>query len=43
MDFCLTENDIPGSSLSDRRPSELKKNDSVPFWLKCRSDCAEGL
>ena len=37
----LAENDIPGSSLSGRRPSE--KNDELRFWLKCRNDSAKGL
>ena len=38
----LTENDIPGSSLNGRKPSELK-NDELRFWLKCRNDSAKGL
>jgi len=38
----LTENDIPGSSLNGRKPSELK-TDELRFWLKCRNDSAEGL
>ena len=42
MDDRLTENDIPGSSLSDRRPSELK-NDELRFWLKYRNDSVKGL
>ena len=42
MNYRLTENDIPGSSLSGRRPSELK-NDELRFWLKCRNDSAKGL
>jgi len=42
MDDRLTENDIPGSSLSGRRTSELK-NDELRFWLKCRNDSAKGL
>ena len=42
MNYRLTENDIPGSSLSGRRPSELK-NDELWFWLKCQNDSAKGL
>jgi len=42
MDDRLTENDIPGSSLSGRRTSELK-NDELRFWLKCWNDSAKGL
>lgn len=38
----LTENDIPGSSLNGRKPSELK-TDELRFWLKCRNDSAKGL
>jgi len=38
----LTENDIPGSSLNGRKPSELK-TDKLRFWLKCRNDSAKGL
>ena len=29
------ENYIPGSSLSARVSSVLKKNDELRFWLKC--------
>ena len=42
MDDRLTENDIPGSSLSGRRPSELK-NDELRFWLECWNDSGQGL
>ena len=38
----LTENDIPGASLGDRNPSQLKTED-LRFWLKCRGDTAKGL
>jgi len=38
----LTENDIPGSSLCDRKPEELK-NEELRFWLKCRGDSGKGL
>lgn len=40
MDDRLTENDIPGSSLSDRRPSELKNDE---LRLKYRNDSVKGL
>lgn len=39
MDYRLTENDIPGFSLSGGRPSELKNDER----LKCRNDSAIGL
>ena len=42
MNDRLTENDISGSFLSDRRPSELK-NDELRFWLKYRNNSAKGL
>lgn len=38
----LLEEDIPGSSLSGRKPEELK-NQELIFWLKCRGDNAKGL
>lgn len=38
----LTENDIPGASLGDRNPSQLKTED-LRFWLECRGDTAKGL
>lgn len=41
-DSSLTEDDIPGASLLDRKPSELK-NEELKFWLRCRGDPAKGL
>ena len=38
----LTEDDIPGSSLSGRNPASLK-NPELRFWLKCRGDSCKGL
>ena len=38
----FTEEDIPGSSLSGRKPSVLK-NPELKFWLKCRGDSCKGL
>lgn len=38
----LTENDIPGSSLSGRNPESLK-NPELRFWLKCRGDSCKSL
>jgi len=38
----LTEDDIPGASLSGRKPSELK-NEELKFWLRCRGDPGKGL
>ena len=38
----LTEEDIPGSSLSGRNPSALK-NTELKFWLRCRGDSCKGL
>ena len=38
----FTEDDIPGSSLNGRDPSELK-NPELKFWLKCRGDNCKGL
>lgn len=38
----LTEEDIPGSSLSGRKPSTLK-NAELKFWLHCRGDSCKGL
>ena len=38
----LTEEDIPGSPLSGRKPSVLK-NPELKFWLKCRGDSCKGL
>ena len=38
----LTEEDIPGSSLSGRKPSTLK-NAELKFWLRCRGDSCKGL
>ena len=40
--FFLTEEDIPGSSLSVRKPSTLK-NSELRFWLRCRGDSCKGL
>ena len=44
--FCgprlLSEEDIPGSSLSGRKPSVLK-NSELKFWLQCRGDSCKGL
>lgn len=46
MDFIgprlLTEEDIPGSSLSGRKPSALK-NSELKFLLRCRGDSCKGL
>ena len=42
MSVVVSESDIPGSSLNERNPSELK-NDAFRFWLKCRDDPAKGL
>ena len=33
----LVEEDVPGSSLNGRTPSELKAKE-LQFWLKCRGD-----
>ena len=38
----LTEEDIPGSSLSGRIPASLK-NAELKFWLQCRGDKCKGL
>ena len=38
----LSEDDISGSSLSGRKPEELK-NQELLFWLKCRGDNGKGL
>ena len=38
----LSEDDILGSSLSGRKPEELK-NQELLFWLKCRGDNGKGL
>lgn len=38
----LSEDDIPGASLSGRNPS-LLKTDELRFWLKCRGDRGKGL
>ena len=38
----LTEDDIPGSSLNGRDPSQLK-NSELKFWLQCRGDSCKGL
>ena len=38
----LCENDVPGSSLGGRNPSQLE-NDELRFWLKCRGDNGKGL
>jgi hypothetical protein len=44
--FCgprlLSEEDIPGSALSGRKPSALK-NSELKFWLQCRGDSCKGL
>ena len=42
MSLELCEDDIPGSSLGGRNPSQLK-NEELRFWLKCRKDPAKGL
>ena len=42
LPFSLTEDDIPGSSLSGREPSTLK-NSELRFWLRCRGDSCKGL
>ena len=42
MSVVLSESDIPGSSLNERNPSELK-NDELRFLLKCRDDPGKGL
>ena len=39
---CLTEDDIPGSSLNGRDANRLK-NSELKFWLKCRGDSCEEL
>ena len=41
MSSVLCENDVPGSSLDGRNPSQLK-NDELRFWLKCRGDNGKG-
>ena len=38
----LTEEDIPGASLSGRLPSQLKIEE-LKFWLLCRGDSCKGL
>ena len=38
----LSEDDIPGSPLSGRKPEELR-NQELLFWLKCREDNGKGL
>jgi len=38
----LNKEDIPGSSLAERNPAQLK-NEELRFWLKCRNDPAKGL
>jgi hypothetical protein len=43
--FCgprlLSEEDIPGSVLSGRKPA--LKNSELKFWLQCRGDSCKGL
>ena len=38
----LSEQDIPGTSLSGRPPAQLKVKE-LRFWLKCRGDSGKGL
>jgi hypothetical protein len=38
----LSEQDIPGTSLNERPPAQLKV-EKLRFWLKCRGDNAKGL
>jgi len=38
----LTEEDIPGASLTGRLPLQLKIEE-LKFWLVCRGDCCKGL
>ena len=38
----MSEEDIPGSTLSGRKPSALK-NSKLKFWLQCHSDSCKGL
>ena len=38
----LSEDDIPGSSLSGCKPEELKDQELL-FWPKCRGDNGKGL
>ena len=38
----LSEQDIPGASLSGRPPAQLKVKE-LRFWLKCRGDSGKGL
>jgi len=38
----FTEDDVPGASLSGRKPSELK-NEELKFWLRCRGVAGKGL
>ena len=42
MSVVLWESNIPGSSLNERNPLELK-NEELRFWLKCHDDPAKGL
>lgn len=42
MEIVLTEEDIPGASLSGRQPCFLK-NEELRFWLQCRGDSLKGL
>ena len=37
-----TKEDIPGNSLTGRKPSALK-NAELKFWLRCRGDSCNGL
>lgn len=38
----LSEDDIPGASLTGREPAILK-HEELRFWLKCRGDSLKGL
>jgi len=38
----LTEEDIPGTFLAGRLPSQLKIEE-LKLWLLCRGDCCKGL
>ena len=41
-DTVLTEDDVPGASLSTRNPEQLK-NEELRFWLRYRGDVGKGL
>ena len=42
MSVVLSESDIPGSFLNERKSLELK-NDGFRFWRKCRDDSVKCL